>query len=94
MKKIVKLILKIVGGLIGLILMAAILIPVIFKNDIKNAIDAELDKSLNATVFYDVDDFSVSLFRSFPNLSIRMGDFGIKGEGIFEEDTLAGSQVL
>ncbi|MCP4460766.1 MAG: AsmA family protein [Cytophagales bacterium] len=88
MNKVVKLILKIIGGLIGLILLGAILIPIIYKNDIKNAIDVEIAKNLNATVFYDVDEFGVSLFRSFPNVSIQMGDFGIIGEGVFEEDTL------
>ena len=88
MKKILKLTLKIFGSLIGLILLAAILIPIIFKDDIRQALDAELDKNLNATAFYDTDAFSLSLFRSFPNLSVGMGNFGIKGEGVFEEDTL------
>ncbi len=89
MKKALKLTLKIIGGLIGIILIAAILIPVFFKDDIRQVIDSELDKNLNATVFYDEDAFSVSLFRSFPNVSVGMGDFGIKGIGVFEEDTLA-----
>lgn len=87
--KILKLLLKVVAGLFGLIILAAILIPVFFKDHIRAAIDAELEKSLTATVFYDVDDFSVSLLRSFPNLSVRMSEFGIKGEGVFESDTLA-----
>jgi len=88
MKKILKLTLKILAGLIGLILLAAILIPLFFKDDIQQAIDSELEASLNATVFYDVDGFNVSLFRNFPNLSVQLKDFGIKGEGVFEEDTL------
>ena len=88
MKKTIKLTLKIIGTLIGLVVLAAVLIPIIYKDDIRQALDSELDKNLNATAFYDPDAFSVSLFRSFPNLSVGMGDFGIRGEGLFEEDTL------
>ncbi|MEQ9230439.1 MAG: AsmA-like C-terminal region-containing protein [Cyclobacteriaceae bacterium] len=89
MKKAIRITLYIISGLIGLVVIAAILIPILFKDDIQRAIDSELDKSLNATVFYDVDNFSLSLFRSFPNISVQMRDFGIKGEGVFESDTLA-----
>jgi hypothetical protein len=88
MKKILKLPLKILAGLIGLILIAAILIPVFFKDDIRKAIDDQLAQNLNAKVYYDADAFSLSLIRSFPNLSVKMEDFGIVGKGIFEKDTL------
>lgn len=88
MKKIIKLTLKIIGGFILVILLAAVLIPIIFKEDIQKAIDSEISKNVNATVFYDTDAFSVSLFRSFPDLSVAMGNFGIKGIDVFEEDTL------
>lgn len=88
MKKKIKLTLKIIGGLTGLVLLMVILVPIIFKDDIRQIVDDEIDKNLNATVFYDVDAFNVSLFRSFPNLSVGMGNFGIKGVGVFEQDTL------
>ena len=88
MKKLPKLLLKIFAGLIGLILLAAILVPIFFKDDIRKAIDDQLAANLNATVYYDVDGFSLSLIRSFPNLSVRMSDFGIVGKGVFEKDTL------
>lgn len=88
MKKLPKLLLKIFAGLIGFILLAAILIPVFFKDDIRKAIDDQLAANLNANVYYDVDGFSLSLIRSFPNLSVRMSDFGIVGKGVFERDTL------
>jgi uncharacterized protein involved in outer membrane biogenesis len=92
MKKGIKISLYVIGGLIGVVVLAAILVPIFFKDDIQRAIDTELDASLNATVFYDVDDLSLSLIRSFPNLSIQMKNFGIKGEGVFESDTLASVQ--
>jgi len=89
MKKFIKIPLIIVAGLIGLIVLAAVLIPVFFKDDIRKAIDTQLDKNLNAKVYYDADKFGISLFRSFPNLSVRMQDFGLVGVGAFEQDTLA-----
>ncbi len=89
MKKAFKITLYLISGLIGLVVLAAILIPILFKDDIQRAIDQELDKNLNANVFYDVDSFGLSLFRSFPNLSVQMREFGIKGKGVFEADTLA-----
>ena len=87
--KVLNILLKIVAGLLVLVVLAVVLVPIIFKDDIQSTIDAELDNSLNATVFYDVDEFGISLFRSFPNLSVQMSDFGIKGIGVFETDTLA-----
>ncbi|MEM9324342.1 MAG: AsmA-like C-terminal region-containing protein [Bacteroidota bacterium] len=74
--------------LIGLVLITMILVPILFKDDIQEALDTELDNSLNARVFYDADQFSLSLFRQFPNLSVAMGDFGIVGIEAFADDTL------
>jgi hypothetical protein len=89
MKKIVKIIFISLASLLALLVMAAILIPVFFKEDIRKAIDAELDRQIRARVFYDVESFDLSLFKSFPNLTVSMGRFGISGEGVFEKDTLA-----
>ena len=83
-----KKVLIILASLIGLILLAAVLVPIIFKDDIQAAIDKELDKALNAKVYYDTDAFSVSLFKSFPDISVTVGDFGIVGIEPFETDTL------
>ncbi len=83
-----KKVLIILASLIGLILLAAVLVPIIFKDDIQAAIDKELDKALNAKVYYDTDAFSVSLFKSFPDISVTVGDFGIVGVEPFEADTL------
>ncbi len=78
----------IIGTLVVLLLLAMILVPIIFKDDIQQAIDQELDKNLNASIYYDTDAFGISLFRSFPNLSVSVGNFGIAGIEQFEEDTL------
>ena len=78
----------IIGSLVVLLLLVMVLVPIIFKDDIQKAIDQELDKNLKATAFYDTDAFSISLFKSFPNLSVSVGNFGIAGIDQFEGDTL------
>ena len=78
----------ILASLVGLVLIAAVLLPIIFKDDIQAAIDKELDHALNAKVYYDADAFSVSLFKSFPDVSVTVGNFGIVGLEPFENDTL------
>ena len=83
-----KKVLIILASLVGLILIAAVVLPIIFKDDIQAAIDNELDNALNAKVYYDTDAFSVSLLKSFPDVSVTVGNFGIVGLKPFESDTL------
>jgi len=75
-------------SIIGLILLAAVLLPIIFKDDIRAALDKELDKSLNAEIYYDTEAFSLSLFKSFPDFSVTVGNFGVVGQEPFQSDTL------
>lgn len=81
--------LVILSSIIALLIVAIILLPIVFKDDIKQAIDDTMDKSLNATVFYDVDQFSLSLIKNFPDLTVSIGEFGIVGKDKFAQDTLA-----
>ncbi len=83
-----KKVLIILASLFGLVIVAAIAVPIIFKDDIQSAIDKELDNALNAKVYYDTDAFSLSLFKSFPDLSVTVGNFGIVGNAPFDADTL------
>lgn len=76
------------ASLIALVFVSLLLIPVFFKDTIRQALDTELDKNLNARVLYDVDAFSLSLIREFPNFSLSIGNFGVVGTGPFEKDTL------
>jgi len=77
MKKVLKWTLIVVGGLIVLILAAAFIIPIVFKDDIAAAIKKELAKSVNADVQFEADDFSLTLFKNFPNVTAEMKDFGV-----------------
>lgn len=80
----------IVLGVVFIILITAIIVlPVIFKDDIRKALDDTMAENLNATVYYDVDAFSLSLIKNFPDITVSMGSFGVVGIDEFENDTLA-----
>ena len=83
-----KKILIVIAAFVVLVLLAAVLVPVIFKDDIKNAIDTEMSNSLDANVYYDTDKVSITLFSHFPNLTLRLSEFGIAGKDLFTGDTL------
>ena len=76
MKKPVKWTLLIIAGLFVVIFAAAFIFPIVFKDDIKAAIDKEMAKSVNADVVFDADNFSLSFFRHFPNVTAEMNDLG------------------
>jgi uncharacterized protein involved in outer membrane biogenesis len=90
MKKPLKWTLLILGGLIVLILAAALIVPVVFKDDIKAAIDKELAKSVNADVLFD--DFDISLFRHFPNVTVQLEQLGVINRAPFAGDILFATQ--
>lgn len=76
------------GILLVVLVAAAALLPIIFKDDIRAAVDKALDENLNAEVYYKKDALDLSLFKSFPDLSLTINRFGIAGVGAFEGDTL------
>ena len=72
----------------GLLIAAVVTIPLLFKDDIRLAIDEAMDENLNAKVFYDTDQFDLSMIKNFPDFTVSIEDFGIVGIGEFETDTL------
>lgn len=88
MKKALKWIFIILGTIFAIILAAAIIIPMVFKDDIKAAIDKELVKSVNADVVFDIDNFSLSLFKHFPNITAEMKNLGVFNHAPFEGEHL------
>jgi len=80
----------IIGVLVFFILLIAVAValPIVFKDDIKAVVDQQIDKSVDATVYFDAEQFSVSLIRHFPSLNVSLGDFAVIGKGEFEGDTL------
>lgn len=87
--KIVKKILIGVGILLLVVVAAAFIIPIAFKDDIKAAIDKELAKSINADVIFDVDNFDLTLFRNFPNVTVE-----VKELGVFNREPFAGTPLF
>jgi hypothetical protein len=75
--KIVKKTLIGLGCLIGLLLIAAIVLPIAFKGKIKEIVDKELSKTVNADVIFDVNNFNLSVFRNFPNVTVEVKELGV-----------------
>lgn len=78
----------IIGIIFVVLLAAAFILPVVFKDDIKAAIDKELAKSINADVVYEADNFSLTLFKNFPNITAEVRDFGVINREPFAGDIL------
>ena len=81
-----------IGGLFVLVIVAAVAIPIIFKDDIKQAIEEEIEKNVNADVFFNADLFDITLFRNFPNLTVSLGEFGVINRAPFEGQILLAVQ--
>ncbi|OOG78229.1 AsmA family protein [Algoriphagus sp. A40] len=81
-------------GILVFLVAGAVAIPFLFKDKIIARVNQELDQALNAKIYYDVDQVSLSLFRSFPSVSAAFGDFGIVGLEPFENDTLVHAEEL
>ncbi len=81
--------LKISGIVLLVLLVLLFTLPFLFKDKIKEKLDSEIAKSINAKVFYDADQFSLTIFRNFPNLTLSLGNFGMVGKADgFAGDTL------
>ncbi|MCH8232973.1 MAG: AsmA family protein [Bacteroidetes bacterium] len=78
----------IIATILGFIVLVLAVIPVFFKDDIKAKIDEELSKTLDATVVFDADNFHITFFRNFPNITIGLEDFGIINHAPFEGEVL------
>lgn len=78
----------IIGIIFVVLLAAAFILPVVFKDDIKAAIDKELAKSVNADVVYEADDFSLTLFKNFPNITAEVRNLGVINREPFAGDIL------
>jgi uncharacterized protein involved in outer membrane biogenesis len=68
MAKWTKRILLTIGILVVLLLAAAVLIPILFKDRIEAAVKREVNNNINAVV--DWGDWDITLFRSFPHLTV------------------------
>jgi len=71
---------KILIGLsivVGLAIASAIILPILFKDKIKAKIDEAIAKTINADVIFEVNNFSLSVFRHFPNITAEIKELGV-----------------
>lgn len=87
-----KIIFKILAGIIILFFLAAFLIPIIYKDEIVAKVKTTVNDNINAKVSFG--DFSLSFFKSFPNLTFSMEDVMVIGVDSFATDTLANIKEL
>ena len=85
------------GLLISLSVLFAILVvlmvlPFAFKGKITTVAKEKINGMLNAKV--DFKDVNISFLRSFPNVSVKLEDFHIIGNGEFARDTLVQSEDI
>ncbi|MFZ9044353.1 MAG: AsmA-like C-terminal region-containing protein [Cyclobacteriaceae bacterium] len=77
-----------IAVLVGITVVTLILVPVIYTEDIQKAIKTQVENTLDANFLFDRDEFSISMIKGFPNISVGIGDVGLTGKGVFEGDTL------
>lgn len=82
MKKLI----KIVGGTIVVLVLLLMILPMAFKGKIEGIVKSEGNKLLNAQ--FDFESLDISLLRNFPQASVSLNDFWLKGVDVFENDTL------
>ncbi|HCW06167.1 MAG TPA: hypothetical protein DGG95_02250, partial [Cytophagales bacterium] len=82
--KIVKWILISLASLISLLVIAAVVLPIAFKGKIKEMVDQELAASVNADVVFDINNFSLSVFKNFPNVTVEVKELGVFNRAPFE----------
>lgn len=87
MKKFTRRFFKVLGIFVLLLIAAMIIIPIAFKKQIAEKVKEEANKNINAKM--DFTDYGLSLFRNFPNFSLRLDGLNVVGIDEFKEDTLA-----
>ncbi len=78
--------LKITGGIVLGLLVLLLILPVVFKGKIENLVKEQINANVNAKV--DYSDFSLSLIKNFPNITMGIDGLSVVGNAPFEADTL------
>lgn len=80
--------LKIAGAVLLACFALLFILPFLFKDKIASRAEKALNESLDARIIFDPSKVSLSMFRSFPDFSFQIQDFGIINKAPFEGDTL------
>lgn len=92
MNKVLKWSLIVGISLIVLILAAAVIVPIVFKDDIRKVAEREIAKSVNANVVFE--DFGLTLFRNFPNVTAQINNLGVLNREPFAGEVLFATEKL
>ena len=79
--------LKIAGIAFITLILLLLILPFFFKGALVKKANEAANNSLNAK--FEVKDFSLSLFRSFPDFSLGINGLSLRGIDAFAKDTLA-----
>ncbi len=90
--KILKRLLLALAVLVILLIGAAAAIPYFFKDELVTLLKDEINKNVRAEV--DFADVSLSLFRSFPDFSLRIEDYSVTGIEEFADVPLAKGEAI
>lgn len=78
---------KIIGVALVCVVAAMVIVPIAFKDKIKAVVIGEANKLINAE--FGIEDLNISLFREFPQASVGIEGFWLRGKEVFAHDTLA-----
>jgi hypothetical protein len=85
--KILKNILKAIGILLFVIILAAIAIPYFFKDEILEEVKKVANENVRAKI--DFSDVGISMFSSFPDVTVSLEDLKVDGIEVFKGVRLA-----
>ncbi len=77
---------KVVGIILVILIGLMVSIPFMFHKQIMDVALQEANKQVNASIHFE--DYSLSLFRSFPNFNLGVDNLSIENKGAFSGDTL------
>ncbi|MBN2523155.1 MAG: AsmA family protein, partial [Bacteroidales bacterium] len=86
MKKVISKTVKFLTLFFVLIFALLITVPLLFKDKISAKVEQTINQYVNAKV--EIDNYKLSLFRNFPNISLSLDKVSVSGIGKFENDTL------
>lgn len=87
MKKFIKKFLKWTGITLLFLIILIILVPILFKDQLKELVIKEVNKTLTAKL--ELDDFDLTFFSTFPNVTIELKGARLTGTGDFDGIKLA-----
>ena len=77
------------AGVLVVLVLAAVAAPFLFKDKLRALADEQIAQRVRAKVLYNPADIEVSVFRSFPDLTLDIKNLRVIGLDSFSRDTLA-----